>query len=105
MADPQTFENMTMPEFCQTFRLNRLSDFVVANSTKKGFRDKLMEGLTDAQRLGPIGRLVKAAVMTINEVGELMEFWEAFRKGSLDQPCDKGPKMEALGLPILTNAE
>ena len=99
------FESLTESEFRSTFRLNTLRDFVVENSTKKGFRDKLFEGLTESQRLGSIGRLIKAAVMTINEVGELMEFWEAFRKGTLDTPCDKAEKMRALGLPVLTNAE
>ncbi len=101
----QTFENMPLSEFRQVFQLNRLGTYVVHNSTKKGFRDKLLEGLTDAQKIGSIGRLLKAAVMTINEVGELMEFWEAFRNGTLDQPCDKSAKMEALDLPVLTNAE
>jgi len=99
------FENMSEREFRSVFKLNMLAQFVVENSTRKGFRDKLMEGLTDAQRIGPLGRLLKAAVMTINEVGELMEFWESFRAGTLDQPCDKAAKMEALGLPVLTNAE
>ncbi len=95
----------TLESFAKSTHLNALRDLVVENSTKKGFREKLMEGLTDLQKAGPIGRLIKAAVMTMNEVGEIAEFWESFRKGSLDQPCDKAEKMEALGLPVLTNAD
>lgn len=42
---------------------------------------------------------------TANLHGEVSELWEAFRAGILDKPCDKAAKMEALGLPGLTNKE
>jgi NTP pyrophosphatase (non-canonical NTP hydrolase) len=85
--------------------LNNLKDLVVENSTKKGFREKLMEGLTATQIAGPIGILIRAAVMTMNEVGELAEFWESFRDGTLFSECDKAEKMRSMGLPVLTSAE
>lgn len=85
--------------------LNELRDMVAKNATDKGFRAKLREGLTDEQWNGPIGTLIKAAVMTANQHGEASEFWEAYRDGTLDKPCDKAAKMGAMGLPGLTNAE
>ena len=54
---------------------------------------------------GPIGKRIAAAIFTANLHGEASEFWEAFRKGRLDHPCDKTEKMEAMGLPGLTYAE
>ncbi len=65
----------------------------------------MAEGLTPAQWEGAPGRRIRAAVFTANQHGEASEFWEAFRKGNLDEPCDKAPKMVAMGLPGLTNAE
>jgi hypothetical protein len=85
--------------------LNQLRDLVAANATKKGFRDQMREGLTDEQWQGPVGALIRAAVYTANQHGEASEFWEAFRKGKLDELCDKAPAMEAMGLPGLTCAE
>ena len=47
----------------------------------------------------------KAKDLTVaSEVGELMEFWESFRNGTLDKPCDKTAKMGALGLPKIGRA-
>lgn len=40
---------------------------------------------------------------TANLHGEVSELWESFRAGTLDAPCDKADKMEALGLPRLTS--
>lgn len=85
--------------------LNQLRDFVSENAIKKGFRDKLRGDLTDEQWNGPIGALLRAAVMTANQHGESSEFWEAYRNGKLNDLCDKAPKMESMGLPPLTNAE
>lgn len=85
--------------------LNDLRDVIAKNAIDKGFRDALKLGMTEEQWEGPLGRLVRASVMTANQHGETSEFWEAYRKGALDQPCDKAAKMEAMGLPALTNAE
>jgi hypothetical protein len=84
---------------------NVVSKVVAENATNKGFRAQMAEGLTPEQWAGPIGLKIKAAVFTSNQHGESSEFWEAFRKGILNEPCDKAAKMEALGLPGLTNAE
>ena len=85
--------------------LNQLRDHVSQNAKDKGFRDQLAEGLTPEQWEGRIGQLISAAVFTANLHGEASEFWEAFRKGKLGEPCDKAEQMEALGLPGLTCAE
>jgi NTP pyrophosphatase (non-canonical NTP hydrolase) len=85
--------------------LNDLRDHVAKNATDKGFRAQMFEGLTPEQAAGPIGKLIMAATYTANQHGEASEFWEAFRKGKLDKPCDKAAEMVALGLPPLTNGE
>lgn len=85
--------------------LNELRDFVSQNAKDKGFRAQMAEGLTQEQWDGPTGKLIAAAVFTANLHGEASEFWEAFRKGHLDEPCDKAAQMEARGLPGLTYAE
>lgn len=43
--------------------------------------------------------------MNQNLVGETSELWEAFRKSTLDKPCDKTEGMEALTGETLTNME
>ena len=85
--------------------LNMLRDLVAENATNKGFRAKFAEGLTAEQWAGAPGRLIRAAVYTANQHGEASEFWEAFRKGTLDELCDKAEKMIAMGLPPLTCGE
>lgn len=85
--------------------LNSLRDYIGANATAKGFRDKFSEGLTQEQWEGPVGDLIRAAVFTANQHGESSEFWEAFRKGTLYEPCDKAPKMVEAGIPPLTCGE
>jgi hypothetical protein len=85
--------------------LNVLRDQIAENATNKGFRAKFAEGLSPEQWLGGPGRLIRAAVYSINLVGEIAEFWESFRAGTLDTECDKAEKMRALGLPVLTCAE
>lgn len=85
--------------------LNKLSQFVSQNAKDKGFRAQMAEGLTPEQWEGPVGDLIRAAVFTSNQHGESSEFWEAFREGKLNSPCDKADKMEALGLKPLTCAE
>jgi NTP pyrophosphatase (non-canonical NTP hydrolase) len=85
--------------------LNQLRDFVAENAIRKGFRTVLRGDLTDDQWEGKTGALLRAAVMSANLHGETSEFWEAFRAGTLNEPCDKAPKMEAMGLPALTCAE
>ena len=85
--------------------LNDLRDYVGANAQDKGFHDQMVEGLTEEQIKGPIGQRIAAAVFTANLHGETSEFWEAYRKGTLNEPCDKAGKMEDMGLPGLTCAE
>ena len=85
--------------------LNALRDLVAENAKTKGFRAQMRGDLTDEQWAGPIGRALRAAVYTANQHGEASEFWEAFRDDKLQAPCDKSEKMEALGLPGLSNAE
>lgn len=85
--------------------LNQWRDLIVARNRAKGFRDQMVESLTPEQAKGPIGRLVQAATMVANQHSETSEFWEAFRKGRLDKPCDKEEEMKALGLEPLTYAE
>lgn len=85
--------------------LNDLRDHVAKNADDKGFRAQMFEGLTPEQANGPVGHLIMAAVYTANQHGESSEFWEAFRKGKLNKPCDKAHQMESLGLPPLTCAE
>jgi NTP pyrophosphatase (non-canonical NTP hydrolase) len=85
--------------------LNTIRDAVAANAVNKGFRDQMRKDMTDEQWNGPLGQLVRAATYTSNQHGEASEFWEAFRKGTLDKLCDKAEKMQAMGLPPLTNAE
>lgn len=92
-------------EFVDFTVLNTIRDLVAQNATKKGFRAKFAEGLTEAQWEGAPGRLIRAAVYSINLIGEIAEFWEAFRSGTLETECDKAEKMRALGLPGLTCAE
>jgi NTP pyrophosphatase (non-canonical NTP hydrolase) len=58
-----------------------------------------------AKGLGFHDEPVPMAVMVANLHSEVSELWEAFRNNSLQQPCDKAPKMKALGLPELTCIE
>ncbi len=85
--------------------LNTLRDAVAKNAEAHGFRDQYRKLMTAEQWEGPLGALVRAAVYTANQHGEASEFWEAFRAGKLNEPCDKADKMVQLGLPGLTNAE
>lgn len=85
--------------------LNQIRDAVYANAVAKGFHDQLRGTLTDQQWEGAEGQRMRAAVFSTNLHGEVSEFWEAFRAGALHEPCDKAPKMEAMGLPGLTCAE
>lgn len=85
--------------------LNDLAGAVARNADRKGFRDAMKNLMTPEQWAGELGALLRAAIYTSNIHGESSEFWEAFRNGSLDKPCDKAAKMEALGLPPLTDAE
>jgi hypothetical protein len=94
---------MTMPS--ELALLNQLRDAVAKNAEDHGFRDQYRKLMTEEQWEGPLGQLVRAAVYTANQHGEASEFWEAFRAGKLNEPCDKAAKMEALGLPVLTCAE
>lgn len=85
--------------------LNDLAQAVARNADRKGFRDAMKNLMAPEQWNGELGALVRSAVYTSNLHGEASEFWEAYRGGSLDKPCDKAAKMEALGLPPLTDAE
>lgn len=96
---------MTTPNENDLSLLNDLRDAVGKNAEDHGFRDQYRKLMSPEQWNGQLGALVRAAVYTANQHGEASEFWEAFRAGKLDQPCDKAHKMEAAGLPPLTSAE
>lgn len=98
-------EMANVPTIDQLQFLNSLRDDIAKNATEKGFRDQMREGLTDEQWEGKPGQLIRASVFSANQHGETSEFWEAFRAGTLNKPCDKAHKMEELGLPGLTCAE
>jgi len=85
--------------------LNVLRHEIGLNSIEKGWEHQLRQDMTSEQWSGRLGELVRAAVFTANQHGEASEFWEAFRAGKLDQPCDKAQKMRELELPPLTNGE
>ena len=86
--------------------LNDIRDAVSQNAEEKGFTKALQDLMTPEQWEVELGQLVRAAVMTANQVGESSEFWEAFRAGALDKPCDKAEKMVHLGLaPLLCKDE
>lgn len=83
--------------------LNKLRDACASYAVDAGFRAQMFEGLTEEQKNGRLGRLLKAAVFTANQHGEASEFWDAFRANKLDSPCDKAEKMQALGLPPISS--
>jgi hypothetical protein len=74
--------------------LRHISGQIAANAIAKGFRPKKTK--MDAGR---------AAMFATNLHGEVSEWWEAFRNGKLDKPCDKAEGMARLGLPVLTAFE
>lgn len=84
--------------------LRQLMKEITVTSTSKGFREP-PPGVPQEVWESPGMKVARAAVFTANQHGEASEFWEAARKGSLDEPCDKAMKMAAMGLPTLTNAE
>ena len=96
---------MSTPSAEQLALLNQLRDQVAQNAANKGFKAKFAEGLSPEQWQGGPGKLIRASVYCINLVGEIAEFWESFRSGTLDVECDKAGKMRALGLAGLTCAE
>lgn len=74
--------------------LNEIADAVFKNSTSKGFHsDKNQTELQFAQQT------------TANIHGEVSEFWEAWRSGKQDWPCDKSEEMRQLGLVPLSCQE
>ena len=85
--------------------LNTVRDLVAKNAEDHGFRDQYRKLMTTEQWNGSLGEVVRAAIYTSNQHAEASKFWEAFRAGKLNAPCDKAQKMEALGLPVLTCAE
>jgi NTP pyrophosphatase (non-canonical NTP hydrolase) len=76
------------------YSLHEFALAVEANAVAHGFRKK-------------VHRPTKANIgtFTSNLHGEVSEFWEAFRKGTLLKSCDKADAMRSLGLPALTSAE
>lgn len=72
--------------------LNTLADHILKIHTAKGFHDSELE----AQGVGRY---------TSNLHEEVSEIWTAYRKGLLNEPCDKANEMKALGLEPLTYFE
>ena len=72
--------------------LNVIANHVHEVSTAKGFHDPDLE-------------VQGFARYTSNLHGEISELWEAYRKGQLNEPCDKAEEMKSYGLPVLTSIE
>lgn len=68
-------------------QLDLLSDQVYQNAIVKGFHEA-GKNENDVQRL---------ARYTANLHGEVSELWEAARRGTLDDPCDKDATVPFLG--------
>lgn len=66
-----------------------------ANAKSKGFHDD--DGIRSERE--------NVAVYLLNINGEVSEAWEAFRNGKLREPCDKAPRMRAIGARELTCIE
>jgi NTP pyrophosphatase (non-canonical NTP hydrolase) len=73
--------------------LNEIAEIVYQNAAEKGFHDD--DAFSDLFINGALNNLH-------NETSELHEAW---RKGTLDAPCDKAEKMRELGLKVLTCRE
>jgi len=76
--------------------IDDIADAAHANAISKGFHDAKERGETDEQFVIMHSNLLHE---------EVSELFSAVRTGSLNEPCDKAEKMEALGLPPLTCAE
>ncbi len=70
-------------------QLNTLRDAIHANAVERGFQDPPQD----------------SATMLLNLIGEICEYWEAYRRNKLDQPCDKTEGMMALFGETLTNGD
>jgi NTP pyrophosphatase (non-canonical NTP hydrolase) len=80
---------MTISEDFNYDCINVLANHLWEVAQSKGFHDE------------PVPMAVSAA----NLHSEVSELWEAFRNNKLHDPCDKGPKMDALGFRPLTCME
>lgn len=69
--------------------LNTIRDACHANAVERGFQDPPQD----------------VATMLMNLVGEVAEYWEAFRRNKLEEPCDKTEGMMELFGETLTNGE
>lgn len=72
-----------------TSQVNAIRDAVHANAVERGFQDPPQD----------------AATMLLNLIGEVCEYWEAYRRHKLDQPCDKSEGMMELFGETLTNGD
>ena len=74
--------------------LNEIADAVHENAKAKGFHD-----FNEPES-------VFIANQCNNLHGEVTELWDAYRAGNENMPCDKSPKMMALGItPLNCNEE
>lgn len=78
--------------------LGILQHSIHENAIEKGFYD----GVNLASE-EPSKELVASLVANIH--GEVSELWESFRKGTLNEPCDKAEAMSEMALLPLTCAE
>lgn len=98
--------------------LTTLAKELHAEACAKGFHtsEKLRAALNSEpvkRALGEtlIGKLNAAldrsivGALCMNQISEVVEIWEAFRKNTLDQPCDKSAKMREITGEDLTCAE
>jgi NTP pyrophosphatase (non-canonical NTP hydrolase) len=68
------------------------------------YRVSADHGFHEGEVIGPQAATTeRIAIFVANLHGECSELWEAYRKGSLFDTCDKNTR--ALALPPLTNAE
>ena len=81
------------PEYIQSLCItfNAFRDLVYQESKDKGFHSS-----NDPPNIGNY---------CSNLHGEVSELWEAWRKGKLDQPCDKADKMKEYNLEVLSCAQ
>jgi hypothetical protein len=84
--------------------LNLLRDAVRENAKNHGFNEP-PKGVSEELWRSSEFDIIRAAIFTANQHGEASEFWEAARKGKLDNHCDKSGEMLCVDLKPLTNAQ
>ncbi len=84
----QTFENEPY------FNLNQFAKYCYNEAKKSGFHKE------ESSK-----KKLKISNYLMNLHGEISELWEAYRKGNLNNPCDKAEKMKENDIEVLTCME